>query len=107
MCHARLGIHMAREKPRTPNPKQRAAPPDPKPRETKRAHAEASTVWKWLVAVFAVLAVLCGGAGFFLFGTAQGKQLVDGLKPKERPTEVRLSAVERGSLVRIVSAPGV
>ena len=64
-------------------------------------------MWKWIVAVFAVLALMCGGAGFFFFGTAQGKGIIESMKPKERPTEVRLASVERGSLVRIVSAPGV
>ncbi len=64
-------------------------------------------MWKWLLAVFLVLAAMCGGAGFFLFGTAQGKAAIAQFTPKEKPTEVRLTTVERGSLVRFVSAPGV
>lgn len=63
-------------------------------------------MWKWLVAACAVVVVMFAALGFFFFGTAQGRQLVESLKPRERPTEVRLATVERGNLVRIVSAPG-
>lgn len=63
-------------------------------------------MWKWLLAVFLVLASMCGGAGFFLFATDQGKTLITQVKPTEKPTEVRLTTVERGNLVRFVSAPG-
>ncbi len=63
-------------------------------------------MWKWLLGVFLILAAMCGGAGFFLLGTEQGKSLIEQVKPKEKPTEVRLTTVERGSLVRFVSAPG-
>ncbi len=64
-------------------------------------------MWKWLVGIFIVLALSCGGAGFFLFGTAQGKKLVEQVRPKPPLTEVRLEAAARGSLVRVVSAPGL
>lgn len=63
-------------------------------------------MWKWLVGIFVLLAAMCGGAGFFLFGTDQGKAMIEQVRPKENPTEVRLSSVERGDLVRLVSAPG-
>ncbi|MFM9995131.1 MAG: efflux RND transporter periplasmic adaptor subunit [Phycisphaerales bacterium] len=63
-------------------------------------------MWKWLLAVFIVLAVMCGGAGFFVFGTEQGSKIIEQFKPKEKPTEVRLTTVARGDLVRFVSAPG-
>ncbi len=64
-------------------------------------------MWKWLLGVLFVLAAMCGGSGYFLFATEQGKSIVEEFKPKEKPTEVRLSAVERGELIRFVSAPGI
>lgn len=63
-------------------------------------------MWKWLVAVFVVLAALCGAAGYFVFGTESGRKIVEIIRPKPKPTEVRLTAVVRGDLVKFVSAPG-
>jgi HlyD family secretion protein len=63
-------------------------------------------VWKWLLGTVVVLALLCGGSGFFLTSTDKGREIMGGFKGKEKVTEVRLTAVERGDLVRVVSAPG-
>lgn len=63
-------------------------------------------MWKWIVGIFVILALLCGGGGFFLTGTERGKGLVRQLRPKEKQTEVRIEPVKRGDLVKLVSAPG-
>lgn len=63
-------------------------------------------MWKWLVGIFIVLAIACGAGGFFFTATEQGKGLISSFKPKEKQTEVRIDAVQRGNLVKVVSAPG-
>lgn len=63
-------------------------------------------MWKWLVGIFVILALLCGGSGYFLTATDQGKALIKQFRPEQKPTEVRLGTVSRGDLTRIVSAPG-
>ena len=63
-------------------------------------------MWKWLVGIFVIFALLCAASGFFLTATESGKGLIKQLRPEEKPTEVRLGTVSRGDLTRIVSAPG-
>ncbi|MBL9032886.1 MAG: efflux RND transporter periplasmic adaptor subunit [Phycisphaerae bacterium] len=56
--------------------------------------------------MFVIVALACGGGGYFLFATPQGKEMMKKIRPQERKTEVRIEAVSRGDLVRVVSAPG-
>jgi HlyD family secretion protein len=56
--------------------------------------------------VFVILVVLCGGGGYFVAGTDAGRDLIKQLRPDQKQTEVRIDAVQRGDLVRVVSAPG-
>lgn len=63
-------------------------------------------MWKWLLGMFLILALACGGGGYFLVATPQGKEMMKKIRPQERKTEVRIEAVSRGDLVRVVSAPG-
>lgn len=63
-------------------------------------------MWKWLLGMFVIVALACGGGGYFLFATPQGKEMMKKIRPQERKTEVRIEAVSRGDLVRVVSAPG-
>ena len=63
-------------------------------------------MWKWFLAVFLVLAAFCGGAGYFVFGTEQGRELTKFLRPQDKQTEVRLDAAKRGKLSKVISAPG-
>jgi HlyD family secretion protein len=60
-------------------------------------------VWKWILATFLVLVLLCGGGGFLFARSEAGKKLLSG---KNRQTEVRVDTVARGDLIRVVSAPG-
>jgi len=63
-------------------------------------------MWKWFVGIFVVIALLCGGSGVFLFATKPGKDLLAGMRPGSKPMEVRIEPVKRGTLTRLVSAPG-
>jgi HlyD family secretion protein len=60
-------------------------------------------VWKWVLGSFLVLVLICGGGGFFFAKSEAGKKMFGG---RDRQTEVRVNAVERGDLIRMVSAPG-
>ncbi|MFN0132830.1 MAG: efflux RND transporter periplasmic adaptor subunit [Phycisphaerales bacterium] len=63
-------------------------------------------MWKWLLGIFIVLTLACGGGGYFMFASPQGKEMMKKFRPQERGTEVRIEPVARGDLVRVVSAPG-
>jgi HlyD family secretion protein len=66
-------------------------------------------VWKWLVGILLVVAVLGGvGAMVVLKGPMQGKVSFTGLGGGKagEGTKVKLAAAETGDLVRTVSAPG-
>ena len=60
-------------------------------------------MWKWFLAVFVILALMCGGLGFFVFGTEGGRQMTQGFRPGNKQTEVRLDAVKRGKLAKVIS----
>ncbi len=65
---------------------------------------------KWLIGlgvalVLFVTAVSVGG--YFFINSAKGKELMQSFKPGAKAKEVRLVAVERGLLIKTVSAPGV
>ncbi len=64
-------------------------------------------MWKLLLGIFVILTLLCGGSGYFLTSTEKGKALVAQFAPQEKIVEVRLEPLERGDLVRLVSAPGI
>jgi len=59
-----------------------------------------------MLLVFLVLALMCGGSGFFLFGTDQGRELTKMFRPGEKQTEVRIEPVQKGKLSKLISAPG-
>jgi HlyD family secretion protein len=61
-------------------------------------------VWKWIVGVLIVLVVLGGGAGLVLWKTGVVKTGFSSGQPQA--VEMQLTAVERGDLIRTVSAPG-
>jgi HlyD family secretion protein len=63
-------------------------------------------VWKWILALFLVGLLVLGAGGFLLFGTDQGKKILDQLQPKAKATEVRIEPAASGTLTKTVSAPG-
>lgn len=63
-------------------------------------------MWKWVIGVFVLFAVLCGGGGTLLVTTGKAKVWIEKLRPKEVLPEVTLEPIERGDLVQTISAPG-
>lgn len=63
-------------------------------------------MWKWILALFLVCVAICGGGGYVLAFTDAGKGVLAQLKPQDSKTEVRIEKVQRGKLVKVVSAPG-
>jgi HlyD family secretion protein len=64
-------------------------------------------VWKWFLGFFVVLAVLCGGGSYWLQSSGKLDELRKQFMPGAKPVVVRVEKVERGDLVRTVSAPGL
>lgn len=63
-------------------------------------------MWKWLLIVFLVLAIACGVGGYFFVTSPQFAQMKKKFSGGGKVTEVRLESVEKGTLIRSVSAPG-
>lgn len=65
---------------------------------------------KWLIGLGIALVLFVTAlsvGGYFFMNSAKGKELMQSFKPGAKAKEVRLVPVERGLLVRTVSAPGV
>ncbi|MCE7973374.1 MAG: efflux RND transporter periplasmic adaptor subunit [Leptolyngbya sp. PLA1] len=63
-------------------------------------------MWKWLLIIVVILLLGCVGTGYWMQSTGRIDKYMKMIRPDLKPTEVRLSPVERGDLVRTVSAPG-
>ena len=63
-------------------------------------------MWKWILGVLLVLAASCIGGGLLLESTGKLKELRANFDPQSKPVTVRFGIVERGDVVRVVSAPG-
>ncbi|MBC7771381.1 MAG: efflux RND transporter periplasmic adaptor subunit [Pyrinomonadaceae bacterium] len=63
-------------------------------------------MWKWLLGVFLFLVIACGVGGYFFATSPQFGEMKKKFSGGGKATEVRLESVERGTLVRSVSAPG-
>ncbi len=64
-------------------------------------------MWKWILGFFVGSILICGGGGALFMNSWQGKAMLAQMQGKGgKPTEVRLSKVERGNLYRTVNAPG-
>jgi len=63
-------------------------------------------VWKWILGLLVLVVLALAAGAFFLFGTDQGKKLLEQLQPKAKPTEVRLEPAAVGTLTKSVAAPG-
>lgn len=65
---------------------------------------------KWLIGLGVAFVLLVTGVsvgGYFFMNSAKGKEVMQSFKPGTKAKEVRLVAVERGLLIKTVSAPGV
>lgn len=63
-------------------------------------------MWKWLVGAVVVLLAGCVGTGVYMEKTGKLKEFQEKFNPALKPKPVRLAAVERGDVVKRVSAPG-
>ncbi|MBL8759343.1 MAG: efflux RND transporter periplasmic adaptor subunit [Phycisphaerae bacterium] len=63
-------------------------------------------MWKWLLGLFVIAVAGCGTGGWFLAQSEDVREFLKGFRPQDKPVEVRLSAVERGKVVRTVNSPG-
>lgn len=65
---------------------------------------------KWLIGLgvaFVLFLLVVGGGAFFFLNSAKGKEMMQSFKPGTKAKEVRIVSVERGKLIKTVSAPGV
>jgi HlyD family secretion protein len=63
-------------------------------------------VWKWVLGLCVVLLLAAGGGGYYVYSTGMAKAWMEKFQPGAGGTEVRIGRVERGNLVRTISAPG-
>jgi len=63
-------------------------------------------VWKWLIIVVLVLSLGCVGSGYWMYSSGKLDEYMKMVRPDLKSTEVRLSTLGKGDLVRTVSAPG-
>lgn len=63
-------------------------------------------MWKWILGLVLVLAVTCVGGIMLAESTGKLKEVRAKFDPQARPLSVRFGTVDRGDLVRAVSAPG-
>lgn len=64
-------------------------------------------MWKWFLAVFVLLAALCGGGAYWTYSSGKLEEIRRQFVPGAKPVSVRIETVTRGDLVRTVSAPGL
>ncbi|MBX3315567.1 MAG: efflux RND transporter periplasmic adaptor subunit [Phycisphaeraceae bacterium] len=65
---------------------------------------------KWLIGLGVAFVLIVAGlsvGGYFFLNSAKGKEMMLSFRPGSKPKEVRLVEVERGQLIKTVSAPGV
>jgi HlyD family secretion protein len=63
-------------------------------------------VWKWLLGIFLLFVILCGGGGYYFATSPQFKDMKSKFGGKAKLLEVRLEEAKKGDLIRTVSAPG-
>lgn len=67
---------------------------------------ECAGVWKWLLIALILVAGMFGAAFYFAHESGVLKKIEEQFNPKAKAMEVKFGAVERGVLVRTISAPG-
>jgi HlyD family secretion protein len=67
---------------------------------------EDDRVWKWILVLAVLLMGSCVGGGWWLHSSGKLKELEQRFRPGAKPVEVKLETVNKGSLIRTVSAPG-
>lgn len=73
-------------------------------------HGSEVLVLKWLIGLgvaFVLFLTVASVGGYLFLNSPKGKELMQSFKPGTKAKEVRLAPVERGLLIKTVSAPGV
>ena len=68
--------------------------------------AECERVWKWILALVAVVGLSCVGGAVYVYSSGKWEEIRKGFGGGMAATYVRLAEVKKGDLVRTVSAPG-
>jgi HlyD family secretion protein len=63
-------------------------------------------VLKWLLGLFLAVVLGLAAGGYFIARTDAFREMVSGFNPGDRPLEVRIGKVEKGTLTRTVNAAG-
>ncbi len=63
-------------------------------------------MWKWLAIVFVVVVLVCGIGGYFASQDPRTQEWFKTSVLQQKPMEVRVEAVARGDVTRVVNAPG-
>lgn len=63
-------------------------------------------MWKWILGILLLLAVLLGVGGYFTWKSEGFQKQWQQWVPGSKPTQVRLESVAKGELSRTVAAPG-
>ncbi|CAN5686838.1 efflux RND transporter periplasmic adaptor subunit [soil metagenome] len=63
-------------------------------------------MWKWLLLVFVLCVLMCGGVGTFFATSPPARSWFKLRVLQQKPTEVRVETLALGDLVRVVNAPG-
>lgn len=64
-------------------------------------------MWKWIIGVVFLILLVAAGGGIYLYQSGTIKSIMDKMNPEAGGMKVRLEKVERGTLVRSISAPGL
>ncbi|MDX2118445.1 MAG: efflux RND transporter periplasmic adaptor subunit [Planctomycetota bacterium] len=64
-------------------------------------------MWKWIIGFVVLVLVLVTGGGVYLWQSGTLKTLMEKMNPEAGGMKVRLETVERGTLIRSISAPGI
>ncbi len=63
-------------------------------------------MWKWLIGLGLAIVIGLGMGGFFIARSEGFAELMATFSGGEKPVEVRLGKIEKGSVIRTVNAPG-
>lgn len=63
-------------------------------------------MWKWLIGLGLAIVIGLGMGGFFIARSEGFAELMASFSGGEKPVEVRLGKIEKGSVIRTVNAPG-
>ncbi len=63
-------------------------------------------MWKWIVGLVLVCAIVVVGGGYLLWQNKDVRKQIETFWPGDKPVEIRVESVGKGTLSRTISAPG-